>query len=134
MQVVVSMYFETSGALRMPVAEPKSEAEECWISSGCIVMAPSPPLLDVHEESLVFRRPGVRIARRRREEVGQRPLMPLRGRVAPVNREADVPQLLAVDLEARQTVGHHRCAADRSSCGGHLHFPAVGDPLLVRER
>src|SRR5436309_15274994 len=101
MQVVVSMYFETSGALRMPVEAPKREAEACWISSGWIVMAASSSLLDVHEERFVFGRPGVRIACRWRQEVGQRPLMPLRRRVAPVNREADVPQLLAVDLEAR---------------------------------
>src|SRR5690242_397370 len=120
MQVVVSMYFETSGALRMPVAEPKREAEACWISSGWMVMAASSCLLDVHEERFVFRRPGVRIARRWRQEVRQRTFMPLRRGVAPVNREADVPDLLAVDLETRQTVGHHRRPFDRPPRGGHL--------------
>jgi hypothetical protein len=34
MHVVVSMYFETTGFVRMPVAEPKAEAEARSISSG----------------------------------------------------------------------------------------------------
>src|SRR5512140_2286224 len=97
MQVVVSMYFATVGAVRMPVWVPHMEAEERLISSVCAMIASS-RLVQLHQEGLVLRRPGVRVAHRSGQEIRQRAGMPLGGRIAPMQREADLPQLLPIDL------------------------------------
>src|SRR6202022_1653796 len=97
MQVVVSMYLATAGFSRRPVLLPHMAAEERLISSGCTVMIASSRLVQIHQERFVLRRPGIRITCRWGQEVRQRPVMALRGGIAPVNREADVPQLLPID-------------------------------------
>src|SRR6185295_4796892 len=53
---------------------------------------------------------------------------------APVDRESDLPDLLAVDLERGHPLGHHRDAADLAARRAHDDLAAVGDPLLLGER
>src|SRR5438093_7754958 len=97
MQVVVSMNFETTGSWRIPVAPPERDAEERRISRLWAAMAVLLRLLELDEEGLVLRRPGVRVTGGRRQQVGQRPGVAGLARKAPVDGEADLPQLLAVD-------------------------------------
>src|SRR5581483_12433341 len=99
MHVVVSMYLETVTPLRNPVFDPHIVAEERRISSACSLIAASSRFLELDEERLVFRRPGVRVTGGRGKEIGQRPGMSLRGHEAPMERDADVPQVLAVNLQ-----------------------------------
>src|SRR6266550_4444582 len=106
------MYLETVSALRRPVLLPHIEAEERLISSACSLMVASSRLFQIHEERFVLRRPRVRIARGGGEEIRQRSFMSLRRRVAPVNREADMPDTFAVDVHRRQAIGDHRRAFD----------------------
>src|SRR5690348_6154385 len=98
MQVVVSMYFATVSFVRSPVFVRHIDAEVRLISSACSLIVASLRFLELDEECLVLRRPGVRIARRGRQEIRERPFVAFRGGVAPVNREADMLELLAVDL------------------------------------
>src|SRR5438876_177434 len=71
--VVVSMNFETTGSWRIPVAPPQRDAEERRISRLWAAMAVLLRLLELDEEGLVLRRPGVRVTGGRRQQVGQRP-------------------------------------------------------------
>src|SRR5579872_4635800 len=105
MHVLVSMYFETTSFVRIPVLDPHIAAEERWSSSACSLIFDSSRLIQLDEERLVLRRPGIRVADRRRQEVGERTGVTLVGHETPVKREADVPEVLAVDLERRQTSG-----------------------------
>src|SRR5437773_2046472 len=73
MQVVVSMNFETTGSWRIPGAPPQRDAEERRISRLWAAMAVLLRLLELDEEGLVLRRPGVRVTGGRRQQVGQRP-------------------------------------------------------------
>src|SRR5512138_972416 len=92
MHVVVSMYLETVGTLRIPERLPQTEAEERRISRVCTLMIVLPSrLLDTDEESLVLRRPGVRIHRGRSQRVGQGSGVLRISRVAPVDRTTDLP-------------------------------------------
>src|SRR5262245_6226442 len=125
MQVEVSMYLETVGSRRMPVSVPGSEAEERRISS----VAGTLGLLQPHEERLVLGRPGVRVHRRGRQQVRERALVLRVAREAPMDGEADLPDLLAVDGERLQTLRDHRRALDLAARGHDLHPRAVGDPL-----
>src|SRR5579872_917454 len=99
MQVVVSMYLATVAVVRIPVLVPHMDAEARLISSACSLMAASSCLLEFHEESFVLRGPGVRIHRRRREEIRERTGVALVGLVAPMQREPDLPHRLTVDLQ-----------------------------------
>ncbi len=60
------MYFATVSAVRIPVWLPHMEAEERLISSVCVAMISSSCLFQLHQEGLVLRRPGVRVARPKR--------------------------------------------------------------------
>src|ERR1700712_344377 len=105
MQVVVSMYLDTTGSSRSPVFSPRSAAECCRISSwGELLIAPS-RLLQLDQEGLVFRSPGVGVHRGRRQHVGERAGVTLGARKAPVDRKPDLPDLLAVDLERGEPLG-----------------------------
>src|ERR1051325_10312485 len=106
MQVEVSMYFETVGSVRMPVVVPHIDAEEDLISSVCATI--SRLLLrfvESDKEGLVLGGPGVRVARRRGQEIRQRPGVIGRAGVAPVDRESDLPDAFAVDIHDRQALG-----------------------------
>src|ERR1700680_2672670 len=105
MHVVVSMYLATTVFWRTPVLVPHMEAEERLISSACTVMIASSRLFQIHEKRLVLRCPGIRIADRRRKEIRQRTLVPLCRRIAPVDRESDVPDVFFVDLQRRHPFG-----------------------------
>src|SRR5205807_6439712 len=92
MQVVVSMYFDTGTACRIPVRVPHIEAEERVISSDCAVIVVSQALylkpclsslVEPDQEGLVFRRPGVRVSGGGSQEIRQRPLVALGRREAP---------------------------------------------------
>src|SRR5512140_252966 len=109
MHVDVSTYLETAGSLRAPVREPHTEAEERRTSRAFTAMARLPSgLLDLHEERLELGGEGVRVTGRRRQEVGERPGVARVPRVAPVNREADLPDLLPGRLQRPHPLGHHR--------------------------
>src|SRR5439155_22794886 len=125
MHVVVSMYLETTGFSRKPVLVPHMAAEERLISSACTVMIASSRLFQVYQERFVLRRPGVRIADGRRQEIRQRSCVALLRRVAPVNGESDVPDVLAVDLQRRHPVGDHGRPFDRSARGRHFDLRSV---------
>src|SRR5512140_2764440 len=101
MHVDVSMYLETAGRARIPDSVPCAAAEERRISRVCGVFVTTPSrFLESHEERLVLGRPRVRVHRRRGEEVRERSgVARASGRIAPVEREADVPDLLAVDRQ-----------------------------------
>src|SRR5437870_6991638 len=88
MQVVVSMYFETTSFVRRPVLDPHIVAEERLTSSACSLIVASSRLLQIHEERFVLRRPDVRVAGRRREEIRQRSFVAFCRCITPMNREA----------------------------------------------
>src|SRR5450759_1877636 len=135
MQVDVSMYLATVGTLLMPEGLPQTEAEERRISRLCTLMiVASSRLLELDEERLELGRPRVWIHRGGRQESRQRSGMPGgAGRVAPVEGEADLPQLLPVDLQRKQPLRDHRDAFDGSARGGDLHLRSVLDALLLGE-
>src|SRR5262249_34432968 len=98
MHVDVSMYFDTVASWRIPVPVPHIDAEERLISSVCEAISRLLLcFLEVDLEGLVLRRPGVRVAHRRRQEIRQRPGVIRIAGVAPVDREADLPDAFAVD-------------------------------------
>src|SRR6187549_716819 len=86
-------------------------------------------LLQLDQERLVLRRPGVGVHGERGQHVGERPGVVLGAGEAPVDREPDLPDLLAVDLERREPLGHHRDAADLAARRAHHHLAAVKDAL-----
>src|SRR5450759_156381 len=135
MHVDVSMYLATVGTLLMPEGLPQTEAEERRISRLCTLMiVASSRLLEFDEERLELGRPRVRIHGGGRQEIRQRTGMPgVASRVAPVKREADLPELLSVDLEGEQPFRDHRDAFDGSARGGDLHLGSVRDALLLGE-
>src|SRR6266849_1048542 len=102
MQVGVSMYFATVGVFRSRVFVPHIDAEARLISSACSLIVASSSLIELNEERLVLRRPSVRVTHGWSEEIRERSFVTFRGRITPVNREADVPQRLAVDLHRGQ--------------------------------
>ena len=53
--------------------------------------------------------------------------------IAPVDGEADLPHLLAVDLHRAQALGDHRDPLDRPTRGRDLDLRTVRDPLLLSE-
>src|SRR5271169_2157650 len=137
MQVDVSMYLETVGRERRPVAFPDErmpEAEDREISRFCtLIVVLLSGLLELDEERLVLGRPGVRVHRRGRQEVGERTGMPGFALVAPVQREADLPDRLPVDLHRTQALGDHRHSFDGTPCRRDAGLPPVRDALLLGE-
>src|SRR4029453_7507985 len=99
MQVVVSMYFATTGSRRIPVFSPQSEAEERRISRVWVGIAASLHFLELHQEGLVLGRPGVRVHGRGRQHVGEGSRVAGVAGEAPMDRETDLPEVLAVDLQ-----------------------------------
>src|SRR5581483_812362 len=134
MHVLVSMYLETTSFVRIPVFDPHIVAEERWSSSACSLMFDSSRFLELDEERLVLGRPGIRVADRRRQEVCEWAGVSFVSHETPVKREADVPEILSVDLERRKAARDHRRAFDRSACRNHFHSRPVGDALLRSER
>src|SRR5262249_27397292 len=88
MHVVVSMYLETVGTVRMPVWLPQTDAEERRISRVCVLMVAS-RLLELDQERLELGRPGVGVHGGRRQEVREGAGVVGVPRVTPVDREAD---------------------------------------------
>src|ERR1700694_2983403 len=132
MQVEVSMYLETVTSLRSDVPPPRSEAEERRTSRPEMEPMSAHPF-QLHEERLELGRPGVRVERRRREEVGERAQMFWLALVSPVNGEADVPERVPVDLQLAQALRHHGRALDRPARRRETGFAAVLDSLLLRK-
>src|ERR1700733_8541448 len=83
-QVDVSMYLETVGVSRIPDRDPQTEAEERRISRFCVLMAAPSRLLELDEEGLELRRPGIRVHRGGRQHVGEGPRVALLAGEAPV--------------------------------------------------
>src|SRR5476649_636747 len=110
MQMVVSMYLDTVGTLRMPVWVPRNPADDCLISRPWSVAIFT--FLQLDQESLEFGRPGIWIHRRRSEEVRERPCVRRVVLVAPMDGESDVPERLAADVQRPEPLGHHRHAFD----------------------
>src|SRR5262245_30047178 len=100
MQVVVSMYLETTGTVRMPEWLPHTDAEERRISRACVVLivVPLSCLIELDEERLELGRPSVGVHGGGRQEVGERSGVVRIAGVAPVDRKTDLPVLLAIDL------------------------------------
>src|SRR5438094_6438581 len=96
MQVVVSMYLETVAAVRMPDRLPRTEAEERRISRFWLMIVLLSRFLDPDQERLELRRPGIRVHCRRSQQVGERTGVFRVPRIAPVDRESDLPGLLPV--------------------------------------
>src|SRR6266498_4178066 len=96
MQVVVSMYFETVGTLRIPDRLPRTEAEERRISRFWLMIVLPSRFLEFDQEGLELGRPRVRIHRGRRQQVGEWPGVGRVSGVAPVDGEPDLPHLLSV--------------------------------------
>src|SRR5262249_14948864 len=132
MQVVVSMYFETVGMLRRPERLPRTEAEERRISRFCTLMAASSNLLDFDLERLVLGRPDVWFEHRGSQEVGEWP--DAHPREAPVDGEADLPDVFSVHVQRSEAPGHERLALDRAAGARDLDHLLVGDPLLFGHR
>src|SRR5215831_9720926 len=105
MHVVVSMYLETTGTVRIPDRLPQTEAEERRISRFCTLIFASSRLVQLDQEGLELGGPGVRIHGRGGQEVGQRAGVVGVAGVAPVNGEADLPYLLPIDLHRQEPLG-----------------------------
>src|ERR1700738_2955077 len=135
MQVVVSMYFETVGVLRKPERLPQTDEEERRISRLCVAMTDLPSdFLELDEEGLELRRPGVRVHGRRSQVIRERARVSGVSRgVPPVEREANLPDLLAVHAEGPQPFCDPRAALHGARSRGYLHLRAVGDSLLPGE-
>src|SRR5689334_16446293 len=136
MHVVVSMYLETVASLRIVERLPQTAAEERRTSRACGIIALLPScLLEPDEKGLELRRPRVRVHRGGRQEIRERAgVASGAGGVSPVERESDLPERLAVDLQGAQTLGDHRGSLERSARRGDLDLGAVGDALLPGER
>src|SRR5246127_2903442 len=134
MHLVVSMSLAT-----LPVYDCRTlgsgmvVAERRTMSRDCRAIVLPLDLLDLDQEGLELRRLRVAIADKRRQRVGKVPRLrePLE---APVDRNADVVQRLAVHLHRAQALGHHRYRLDMPAVGGHLHLIPGGDSQLLRER
>ena len=83
-------------------ASPRREADERRISSSWMAMAPPLGLLELHEEGLVLRRPGVGVHRGRREQCWRAGRCGLRDRLRKPQWIGNpiCQTLLAVDLAA----------------------------------
>src|SRR5438132_977385 len=134
MHFVVSMYVETVYFVRSPVLVAHIDAEERLISSACSLIAVSSRFLELDEECFVLRRPDVRVAGRWRQEIRQRTFMAFCGGVAPMNREADVPEPFAIDIHRRQPIGYHRRPFDGATRRSDAHFRTIADPFFSRQR
>src|SRR5262249_8302249 len=105
---------------------------------GAALPVPS-GLLDVDQERLVLGRPRVGVAHERRQGVGQ-PVRPLR-RVAvrrdadepPVDRDADLVDLLAPHLDRAEPLGDDGRNLELAPLRAHPDAIAVLDPLLARQ-
>src|SRR6186713_2164040 len=122
MQIDVSMYFATVGTLRVPEIPPMSAAEERRISRSWTLTLTS-HFLDLDEEGLVLGSPDVRLEHRGRQEVRER--SDANTGESPVDREADLPHVLAVDQHRLQSLGHERLAFDPAARARD------SEPLLV---
>src|SRR5437868_14978494 len=133
MHVVTSMYLQTSTARCVPrPGTVPGWAEICWIcrmrSSLILVRLPSSPF-DLHEEAFELRRVGVRVNRRGRELVRrvERRLafVLLDAAVAPVNRDANLVGLLAVNHHRLDAPGDHRLRDVDAARARDLHALAA---------
>ena len=134
MQVEVSMSFETAGSERRPVPLPQTEAEERRISRFWYAMAASSRLLDLHEEGLELRRPGVRVDGRRASGSSR---AARRGRGFPRSPSGSGSRSARPACRPPSRGG---CAWSPSPCAvieprgaRDLDHRAVRDPLLLRE-
>src|ERR1043166_2967846 len=141
MQVVTSMYLQTSTSRCVPrPGTVPGWAEICWIcrTLSSLTSRPFPSsLLDLHEEALELRRVGVRVNRRRLKLVRgverRLALVLLDAAVAPVNRDADLVSLLAVNHHRPDAPGDHRLGDVDAARARDFHFLAAGDAHLVGE-
>src|SRR5437764_7064468 len=116
MQVVTSMYLQTSTArwVSRPGTVP-GWPEICWIcstrSSLILVHLPSGPL-DLNEEAFELRRVGVRIDCGGRQLIGRierrSPRVLRDAAIAPMDRDADLISLLAVNQHRLDALGDKR--------------------------
>src|SRR5262245_22171784 len=105
MHVVVSMYLETVAWVLIPERPPQTEAEERRMSRLMSLLLSR--FLEFDEEGLELGRPGIRVHRRGRQEIGERAGVAVRRFVAPVQGEADLPELFPVHRHRTQAFGDH---------------------------
>src|SRR5438105_13117165 len=139
MQVVTSMYLQTSTArwVSWPGTVP-GWPEICWIcrmrSSLILVHLPSGPL-DLDEEAFEFRRVGVRIDCGGRQLIGriERGLARVLrdAAIAPMDRDADLISLLAVNQHRLDAFGNHRLRHIDAARARDLDLFTTRQPHLV---
>src|SRR6266446_1702444 len=88
---------------------------------------------DIDQKRLVFRRLDVRVADIGGQDVGGKTLLGLTGK-APMDRDANGVDHLAVDLKGTDTLGHHRHRNDLTTIAADLYQVAVIDAFLPGER
>src|SRR5215210_7014178 len=111
MQVVVSISLATAASRFRPApGTGPGWAEILTISRLAWLIAPPLRLLDLDQEALELGRVGIGIENGRRQPVDQRPLVPPlvfgEAAVALVDRNADLVDLLAVDLHGLDAARH----------------------------
>src|SRR5262249_5689914 len=134
MHVDVSMYFETTFAVRMPLKLPRTEAEERRISRFCVLISLLLScLLELDEEGLELGRPRIGVHGRRSQQVRERARMVLLAGESPVDWEANLPRFLSVDLQRVKALGHHGRSLDRASGRRDSDLRSVVDAFLLGE-
>src|SRR3954453_14422175 len=132
MQALVSMSLATMGALRMPGAAV--ELPDCARRSRTFPgMTRLLCLLQLYKEALVFWREGVGINDAVRHEVGDGAFLFAGAEEAPMDRHADLVDLLAGDGHRLDALGDH-CLSDDGAAGrSDTHVLRVLDALFFGE-
>src|SRR5271157_4293731 len=112
------MSLATTGMLRMPGAGLEV-AEIARMSRTFPAMARLLCLLQLYKEALVFWREGVGIYDAVRHEIGNGPFLFADTEEAPVNRHADLVDLLSGDGHWLDALGDHRLSDDGAARRGH---------------
>src|SRR5580765_5413909 len=130
-QALQPMHLVTSISLATwPAGAPRASgdgrvvAERRTISSDCNAMVSLLSPLDLDQNALRLGRLRVAVADRVGQGIGQIPRLG-RAEEAPVDRDADLMQGLAFDLQRLDALGHHRDRLDMPALGTDLDPAAV---------
>src|SRR5207249_3223566 len=138
MQVVTSMYLQTSSSRCTPrPGTPSGCAEMALIWSMPVGMMRLLSLLELHQEALELGRVRVGVDHGRRQQVHaveRRHACIFRdAAISPVDRDADLVRLLAVDQHRLDALCDHRLGDVRRTRARHLHCVAALDAEIVGE-
>src|SRR4051812_6928985 len=132
MHALVSMSLATMGALRMPGAAV--ELADCARRSRTFPgMTRLLCLLQLYKEALVFWREGVGINDAVRHEVCDGTLLFAGAEEAPMDRHADLVNLLSGDGHRLDALCDHCLSDDRAARGSDAHVLRVFDAFLFGE-